>query len=220
MAAKSIVGETHHRLTITSEYLHNGRRRCGWTCSCGKTGDSSKGSILQGKSKSCGCLQREATSKANRKHGDSASPTYILWRNMHLRCSGKIENSRKYVEDGIEVCSDWESYENFKRDMGERPANMSLDRIDSRLGYCKDNCRWVPRKVQRYNQNLQSRNTSGYMGIHPHRGRWRVTISHEGRTIVVGRFVKLEDAVEARKNAEIKYYGEYFSERYLLSPQK
>lgn len=215
------IGKTFNRLRIVYEYRNGkGRMRNGWVCSCGKTGESSKDSILQGRAKSCGCLQREETSKANRKHGDSTNPTYAAWRNMHLRCSGKISNSRKYVEDGITICPEWESYENFKTDMGERPNGMSLDRIDSRLGYTKENCRWASRKVQRTNQAIQSRNTSGYTGVHPCRGKWRVTIRAEGRTIVIGHYSELTEAVEARKTAEIVYYGEYFSGRYLTPETK
>jgi hypothetical protein len=36
--------------------------------------------------------------------------------------------------------------------MGERPGNLTIDRIDSSLGYFKENCRWVT--IQ---QNLDNR---------------------------------------------------------------
>lgn len=36
----------------------------------------------------------------------------------------------------------------FYKDMGKRPANTSIDRIDNNRGYYPDNCRWADQKTQ------------------------------------------------------------------------
>lgn len=43
-------------------------------------------------------------------------------------------------------------FENFLADMGERPAGMTLDRIDSTKGYTKGNCRWADNYAQSRNR--------------------------------------------------------------------
>jgi len=39
----------------------------------------------------------------------------------------------------------------FLKDMGERPKNMTLDRIDNSKSYCKKNCKWATTKEQQRN---------------------------------------------------------------------
>lgn len=57
-----------------------------------------------------------------------------------------------YGAKGIAYAREWAVFENFLRDMGERPAGTSLDRKDGTRGYCKDNCRWATRKEQNSNR--------------------------------------------------------------------
>jgi hypothetical protein len=47
--------------------------------------------------------------------------------------------------------------------MGEAPLGHSLDRIDNSLGYCKNNCRWVPLFDQGSNKSSNRRTT--YNGV-------------------------------------------------------
>ncbi|WP_185750087.1 hypothetical protein [Stenotrophomonas sp. 278] len=44
-------------------------------------------------------------------------------------------------------------FENFLADMGERPADKQLDRIDNNAGYSPENCRWVSAKENGRNRS-------------------------------------------------------------------
>jgi hypothetical protein len=72
---------------------------------------------------------------------------------MMDRCEwgGNLKNYAKYGAIGIRVCAEWFSFENFLRDMGDRPMGTSIDRINGKLGYKPGNCRWATRQEQARN---------------------------------------------------------------------
>lgn len=92
--------------------------------------------------------------RQNKKHGLSKTNAHRSWIAMLQRCyNPKCERFDVYGGRGITVCERWrESFANFYADMGERPPSMSLDRIDSNLGYSKENCRWASTKDQSRNK--------------------------------------------------------------------
>ena len=61
------------------------------------------------------------------------------------------------------------------------------------------------------NKSRPNNNTSGYVGItyDSSENKWRARLSIGGKTINIGRFEKIEEAVRARKEAEEEYFGEY-----------
>lgn len=69
------------------------------------------------------------------------------------RCYNKNHiHYARYGGNGIDVCVDWHDFRNFKRDMGERPKGMSIERKNNALGYSKDNCVWATSKEQARNR--------------------------------------------------------------------
>jgi len=80
--------------------------------------------------------------------------TYRCWSNMKNRCFSKNNKYYdRYGERGITVCSDWMEFNGFYKDMGNKPENMSLDRIDNNKGYSKENCKWSNIEDQNNNRH-------------------------------------------------------------------
>lgn len=127
-------------------------------CLCGNERVVKSGSLKSGKSKSCGCFQREQVNKSLVTHGMTDTHFYRAWVNMKGRCL----RHDYYTKKGILVSKEWQKFENFKQDMlksykvhvkkfGE--VNTTLDRIDGSLGYGVENCRWATRLQQSQNRS-------------------------------------------------------------------
>ena len=59
------------------------------------------------------------------------TPTYTSWLKMRERCNNPNGNrSKYYFEKGITYSKEWENFQNFLQDMGERPEKtLSLIHI-------------------------------------------------------------------------------------------
>lgn len=79
--------------------------------------------------------------------------TYVTWRNMVQRCTNANNiGYHGYGKIGIAVCQRWSDFENFYADMGDKPIGLTLERVDTRLGYSPDNCIWAGYSAQNNNR--------------------------------------------------------------------
>lgn len=141
-------------------------------------------------------------------HGMSKSPENQVWRDMKQRCNNpRIKNYARYGGRGMQVCERWTKFENFFEDMGKRPtAEYSIDRINNEGDYEPDNCRWATREQQAHNTRLTVE--AGVVknprsSVKP----WRVQISVGNRTIHVGCYITKNEAIKARKQAELTHWS-------------
>lgn len=170
----AIIGKQFGRLTVLEEVPKeeriggvDARRRAQYRCICicGNKLIVTTANLTSGRVESCGCLRREAISKATTTHGltarkrdENVSRLYNIWRGMKKRCYISHHPAFKnYGGRGITICDEWsESYESFHSwamENGYRD-DLSIDRIDVDGNYEPSNCRWATMKEQASNKRI------------------------------------------------------------------
>lgn len=139
----------------------SGERHRGYTvwechCDCGQRTFVPEHRLISGNTRSCGCLQRETASKRFFKYGytrGKKTPEYQTWIRMRSRCLSKSNPDYHYYGGrGIGICQEWDDFETFLKDMGEKPGpEYTLERRNNSGGYCKENCIWATRLTQANN---------------------------------------------------------------------
>lgn len=160
--AKDITGQRFGRLVALKRVENDKDGNAMWQCrcDCGNFCTVMGSSMRKGNSKSCGCLQKEAVSRNNFKHGSAnrkdRSAIYRSWNAMKQRCNNP--NCGEYMHyggRGISYCKEWEDFSNFMQWALKNgwKSGLTIDRIDNDKGYYPDNCRWITRAEQNRNQS-------------------------------------------------------------------
>lgn len=148
---RSLTKKKFTRLFVLNTFMREDRagyrrRWCYCQCDCGKKVTILAQSLISGHSKACGCL--------NKLHGFSGTRFYSIWKGLIYRS--------KYLHPEKKFDKKWLKFENFHQDMFtayNRHAarfgmkDTTIDRIDNRRGYSKQNCRWATMHIQRMNQD-------------------------------------------------------------------
>jgi hypothetical protein len=130
-------------------------------CVCGTERVVLQQNLLNGQSKSCGCLHKEIQAvrlgKQSFIHGRTHCGAWNSWVAIRARCTNpKHKDFKHYGGRGIKVCERWATFETFLVDMGERPDGMNAVRKDKDGHYEPGNCRWAPHREQCQNSRPRS----------------------------------------------------------------
>lgn len=215
---KDLTGQRFGRLVVLGlnpePYVSPGgkpARRWDCLCDCG-TRLTVQTNVLTGKNgtRSCGCVRREkARANGHDLTGKRFGRLVVLEqaeleapeRNRNRRgwrcrcdCGKEIVTTQKQLElDGVRSC-------------GCLLADTARDKIlvKNIMGHFEGTTVSAIRPERPPNKN----STSGVKGVHwsSREQRWIARIGVKGRSITLGRFKNLEDAREARLEAEKKYF--------------
>lgn len=154
-----LTGQRFGRLTVVHKVPNKryGVPRWFCKCDCGGTTEADSGNLKNGYRASCGCLSIDHLARLktglHASHRMSRTAIYATWIQIRERCENpKNPSYHRYGGRGIKVCERWQTFENFRDDMGEKPSkDHSIDRMDNDGNYEPDNCRWATRLEQTWN---------------------------------------------------------------------
>jgi len=138
-------------------------------CSCGTIKDVREYYLKSGLSKSCGCKMGNKVSNTNTIHGDSGGKNgkahylYTTWSGIIQRTTNKEERAYFwYGARGIKMYEPWiKNYTMFRDwillNIGERPVDTSLDRINNDGNYEPGNLKWSTRVEQANNRRMRKK---------------------------------------------------------------
>jgi hypothetical protein len=96
--------------------------------------------------------------KEKKEHDERLGETHGIWLSIKARClKPRDSNYVNYGGRGIKICDRWLVFENFLADMGVRPKNLQIDRINNDGNYEPGNCRWTTRKENVNNRRCSKR---------------------------------------------------------------
>lgn len=199
-------------------------------CKCGGISYPTKNALCTGRTQSCGCLSidhnKEYYSKVNLIENCGE---YIKIFFFNTDTFTKIDSDD--YEKVKDIC--WTLGSNgyvYGRLRGYKNKQVLLHNflmnppkgmeIDHLFGDTLDNrqkmLRIVTSSQNNMNKGEQSNNSSGHRGVHYHKQaqKWWAYINKEGHRYDLGLFESFEEAVTTRKEAEIKFFGEF---RYKLN---
>lgn len=224
---KDLTGQRFGRLTVIERAESKSKNnKIMWLCKCdcGNYHTTISHNLTSGLCKSCGCLHLSINwdEPLNRydlsgDYGIGYTSDNQLFK-FDLEDYDKIKNYTWFISSNGYVLSNQEFNGKQKRIrlhrlvMGINDNSIIVDHIyHDKSDNRKSQLRLVNKEQNSYNHLVSANNTSGETGVYWHKkyNKWQSLIGFNDKIIYLGMFNNKEDAIKARKEAEIKYFGEY-----------
>lgn len=232
MDLNNFIGKKYNMLTILS-YSHTRiidkkhkaiYYKC--KCDCGNEVIVNIYQLTNNHTKSCGCLHKIKTRKAKHKINKyEFKENYVIGytSNTHkpfyidIEDYDKIsdmcwsENDQGYI---ISHSSDRKRAVRLHRfifNLDDSDKRIIDHKNNKRYDNRKENLRFADKQTNGINRPANKNNKLGYKGIslNKNKTRYCARIMVNYKTIHLGTFDTLEEAIQVRHNAEIKYFGEF-----------
>ena len=204
-----------------------------WLCKCskcGKTRSVETSNLVGGNTRGCSCDQHERSGEKSKKYNtfeyDADNKCYKLYasntNNVFLIDECDYESVKKHCwyenNDGYLMTRLDKKTLIFlhrfimfgtdcKYDRQTLVDHQSRDKHDNR----RSNLRLANPAENARNCSMSVTNTSGCIGVSEYapNGKWRAYICVDRKFISLGYYDNKDDAIKARQEAEIKYFGEF-----------
>ncbi len=229
---EDLIGQKFGRLTViqrADDYIDsNGEHRVRWLCECSCAEHNRvvvwAMHLKSGNTQSCGCIQKETVAEISKKYNtyDLSEDYGVLWTtNTNKMVYFDLDNADEILKyawhedkdgypvgrvNGIDVRMHvFIGCKNFD--------HINRNKLDNR----RNNLRQCTVQQNLYNKSKSKRNTSGIIGVSWHKvaHKWTARLSIDHKCIYLGLFTDKDDAIRARLNAEVKYFGEFAPQNHL-----
>lgn len=223
---KDEIGNKYNKLTVISRGPNDNQGNARWWCSCDCGNPNlilAHGYALRnGHKKSCGCLHLENAKKqgmANKKNNIyDLSGVYGVGYTLKnepfyfdLEDYDLIKDYCWHInKDGYVVCKR-KKLVLMHRLVMHAPEDKIVDHIfHNKNDNRKENLRLCTKQENSFNKKI-SHSASKICGVYWYSNlqKWSAEIVINGNKIHLGFFNKMEEAIKIRKEAELKYFGEY-----------
>ena len=230
----NLIGETFTRLTVIDiDKIKTAQKKKTYyicQCECGNIVSVASSQLLNRHTKSCGCLQKESVNRLN-KDKKKYNKYDLTSQSFGICYASNTEKEILFDKEDYELIKDYcwrvdshgyvvtsiknESTGKYNKIiklhhlLSPYLNNYVVDHKNgNKLDNQKHNLRICLQSDNTKNHTTHKTSTTGVSGVtwNKKNQNWRVRI---GTNISVGSFANFEDAVNARKSAEEKYFGEY-----------
>lgn len=206
---------------ITPKGMHCAKWKC--QCECGNVIEVVGNELKKKTTKSCGCWRKERIILSNKKYNDyEIQEDYVIMYTtkgepffVDLDDFWKVKNICWYINNKGYVKGKVNGEETgLHRYVMNCPSGFDVDHIhgkESRNDNRKSNLRIATVSQNGMNVGLKINNTSGITGVcwDTSTKKWTAYITINYKRIQLGRYNNFDDAVQVRREAEQRYFGEY-----------